>query len=240
MLCFGSFHYIQVTWLGCSVAALPTFCPVIGWNLICNKNGGNRDNGRTPPTRGPCKRGVFFSILFSIRECHLLFMFTCHLPEVLLCVPVSWPLKQCCHHYCTFSFKKDNPSHSTSYSSKQGWNFLIPSLECDNFFKESVAYCAICIMMTFYVKFFSYILMTHLSVCVYPHQEELWRQQEEDTGIQDLLEGEAALLQHGANDNAQVKGGLISCTMQSHTVWVSTHIASGRFTCCMVCHNVFK
>ncbi|XP_035656894.1 poly [ADP-ribose] polymerase tankyrase-2-like [Oncorhynchus keta] len=37
---------------------------------------------------------------------------------------------------------------------------------------------------------------------------------EGDTGIQDKLEGDAALLEHRADDNAQVKGGSPPCATQ--------------------------
>ncbi|XP_029562070.1 poly [ADP-ribose] polymerase tankyrase-2-like [Salmo trutta] len=37
-----------------------------------------------------------------------------------------------------------------------------------------------------------------------------------DTDIQDLLKGDAALLEHRADENIQVKGGLISLHIQAH------------------------
>lgn len=57
------------------------------------------------------------------------------------------------------------------------------------------------------------MLLTHfndyLSVCI-PTKKNCDGNMSLDTDIQDLLKGDAALLEHRADENIQVKGGLIS------------------------------
>jgi hypothetical protein len=56
--------------------------------------------------------------------------------------------------------------------------------------------------------------MTYLSVCIPTNKNCEGMVKEGDTGIQDKLEGDAALLEHRADDNAQVKGGSPPCATQ--------------------------